>query len=164
MNTGFVLLLGLVLTAALLLSQLKTRISRKRVRARQPLTKHEQAMYFRLRATFPEHVVLAQVAFSALLTARGYSSRNRFSQKTADFVLCTRAFDVLAVIELDDSTHRRKRTSDAARDALLGEAGYAVLRFTRIPDASDLLAALATMRTPQTPQHAEVRAHTTSGR
>lgn len=107
-----------------------------------PLTKREQPMYFRLREAFPEHVVLAQVAFSALLTSRKRATRNTFDKKVADFVVCSTGFKVLAVVELDDLSHKDRTTQDAARDSLLTGAGYTVLRYKHVPDASTLRAAL----------------------
>jgi very-short-patch-repair endonuclease len=85
-------------------------------------------MYWRLRETFPDLVVLAQVAFSALITSRR-EDRNRYDRKTADFVLCDRALVVVAVIELDDASHAGREGPDKARAALLESAGYRVLRF-----------------------------------
>ena len=41
----------------------------KDIRAKRPLTQREQSMFLRLRSTFPDCVVLSQVAFSALLPA-----------------------------------------------------------------------------------------------
>lgn len=107
-------------------------------RAKALLTKNEQPMYFRLLGAFPDAVVLAQVSFSALITARTKAVRNRFDRKVADFVLCTRAFEVIAVIELDDSSHKGKEAADRARDSLLTEAGYRVLRYTRTPDIEQI--------------------------
>jgi very-short-patch-repair endonuclease len=87
-------------------------------------------------------VVLAQVAFSALLDARSRATRNTFDRKVADFVLCTKAFEVIAVIELDDSSHQKKAAADVARDELLILAGYQVLRFAKVPDVAELGAAV----------------------
>lgn len=109
---------------------------------RRLLSKNEQPMYFRLCETFPSHVVLAQVAFSALLDARSRATRNTFDRKVADFVLCTKAFEVIAVIELDDSSHQKKAAADVARDELLILAGYQVLRFAKVPDVAELGAAV----------------------
>jgi len=103
-------------------------------RRRQLLTEREQAMHNRLTQALPDLVVLAQVSFSALLTARAYATRNTFDRKTADFVVCDKAFEVLAVIELDDASHKAKAAKDDARDAMLTEAGYRVLRYPNIPD------------------------------
>jgi very-short-patch-repair endonuclease len=98
------------------------------------MTEREQAMYNRLVQALPELVVLAQVSFSALLTARSYAARNTFDRKVADFVVCDKAFRVLAVVELDDSSHRGREKEDGARDVLLVNAGYRVLRYPRVPD------------------------------
>src|SRR5262249_27946649 len=95
-------------------------------------------MYFRLVEALPDHVVLAQVAFSALLTARSTGVRNTFDRKVADFVICSKAFEILGVVELDDATHREKRDGDAKRDALLQEAGYKVVRYANVPDAAEV--------------------------
>lgn len=111
--------------------------------AKQPLTEREQAMYFRLTKTLPEHVVLAQMAFSALLTTKDKPTRATFDRKVADFVLCDKAFNVLAAIELDDASHRDRQAQDAARDALLTKAGIPVMRFKNVPDADVLLQAVA---------------------
>ncbi len=100
-------------------------------------------MYQRLTHSLPDKVVLAQVAFGALLTARGKGARNRFDRKIADFVVCDKAFQVLAIVELDDTSHRGKENKDAARDKLLQEAGYRVLRYPRIPDIDDIQADFA---------------------
>jgi len=112
------------------------------VRKRNPLTEREQAMYFRLTKTFPDTVVLAQVAMSALLDTNDRPTRSTFDRKVCDFVLCSKAFHVLAIVELDDSTHRNKEARDERRDAILGKAGYRTLRFKQVPDAADLRAAV----------------------
>jgi very-short-patch-repair endonuclease len=95
-------------------------------------------MYFQLTQAFPSGVVLAQVAFSALITSKDRATRNRFDRKVADFVICTKAFQVAAVIELDDSSHRGREVQDSKRDRLLESAGYRVLRYKTIPDIDKL--------------------------
>lgn len=112
-------------------------------RARKPLTDREQAMYFKLQSALPEHVVLAQVALSALLEAKSVATRNTFDRKIADFVVCSKAFEVLAIVELDDASHKTKRAKDAERDHLLQKAGYKTLRFQNVADAADIKAAFA---------------------
>ena len=101
-------------------------------------------MFFRLCSTFPQHVVLSQVAFSALLVSKQQATRNGYNRKVADFVLCTKSFDVLAVIELDDSSHKGREGADGDRDAWLKDVGYRVVRYPQIPDAAKLLADFAT--------------------
>ena len=103
--------------------------------AKQIATANEQGMYWRLVAAFPavDFIVLTQVSFGALLLAKGGASRYSFAQKIADFVVTNRGFKVLAIVELDDRSHRGREKQDASRDAMLAEAGYKVLRYTSIP-------------------------------
>jgi very-short-patch-repair endonuclease len=110
--------------------------------ARRPLGKQEQPMFQRLCEAFPEQVVLAQVSLSALLTASHRSTRGRFERQFANFVVCSREFDVLALIELDDASHARDAAEVAARDGMLSAAGYRVLRFKRVPSEIDLRTAV----------------------
>lgn len=102
------------------------------------MTEREQAMHNRLVQALPDLVVLAQVSFSALVTARSFAARNTFDRKVADFVVCDKAFRVMAVVELDDSSHRGREKEDGAREALLSGAGYRVLRYPRVPDVQQV--------------------------
>jgi very-short-patch-repair endonuclease len=111
-----------------------------KVRKKPVLSQREQGMYFRLSSTFPQHVVLSQVSFSALITSARWETRNQFNRKFADFVLCTKSFQVLAVIELDDSSHKGREVEDEDRDSWLTTAGYRVVRYANIPDTAELLA------------------------
>lgn len=122
----------------------------ERPRARPIMTFREQAMYNRLRDAFPQHNVLAQVAFSALLTASKTGVRNTFNQKVADFVLTTRAGEVIAVIELDDASHLLRGLQDRARDQMLQAAGYRTLRFRNVPDGDELLEAIGALAPART--------------
>ena len=136
------LVLFVLVAVGIVGAKMKGKPPKEPPKARVPLTKFEQPMYFRLRDTFPNEVVLAQVAFSALLKSKSRSTRNTFDKKVADFVVCTKAFEVLAVIELDDSSHADNKEADAARDELLKSAGYRVLRYSRTPDAATLKTAV----------------------
>lgn len=113
-------------------------------------TPREQTMYWRLIEALlqPKYIVLAQVSFGALLNARQGASRYSFSQKIADFVVTDSSFSVLAVIELDDSSHRGKEDSDLLRDIMLTEAGYRVLRYPQIPDVASLRSDLVLVPKP----------------
>ncbi len=119
-------------------------------------TANEQAMYWRLAATFPvpEYVVLTQVSFGALLSAKGGASRYSFSQKIADFVLLDKTFKVLAVIELDDTSHRGREGKDARRDAMLAMARYKILRYKTVPQPEKLVRDLAADKQQPTRPHA----------
>jgi hypothetical protein len=104
-------------------------------KARPPLTAREQAMYNRLVQTLPDLVVLPQVSFGALLTARTRAARSSFSRKIADFVVCDRSFKVVAVVAFGgDKSSKGKSQHNLDREALLVEAGYRVLRYPRVPD------------------------------
>lgn len=103
------------------------------VTRKQILTNREQQMFLILSSALPECVVLAQVAFSALVTADGWPSRNRFNRKVADFVLCSKNMNVIAVIELDDRSHIGREHHDRERDAMLKQAGYTTIRYPNIP-------------------------------
>lgn len=123
--------------------------SSEKPRRRWLLSKNEAAMYHRLVQTLPDKVIFSQVSFGALLTARSTATRNRFDRKIADFVVCDKALQVLAVIELDDSSHRGKEGKDAARDKLLQDAGYRVIRYPRIPNAEKVTADFAPAAKPE---------------
>ena len=118
--------------------------------ARPPLTREEQAFYWRLWQALPEHVVLAQVSFSQLLAVRrGTGSRgvaNRFRQLTADFVICKRDFSVVAVIEVDDTSHDspRRQVADAKKESMLRAVGIPLLRMNTasLPNESEIRAQL----------------------
>lgn len=137
--TFLILIVGLVL---FVLAVLRQRLSgtgdrgsaAERPRKKPVLSAHEQAMYNRLEQSLPDLNVLAQVSFGALLTAKTRPARNTFDRKIADFVICSKAFEVLAIVELDDSSHRGRADRDASRDALLEQAGYRVVRYAQIPD------------------------------
>jgi hypothetical protein len=115
--------------------------------ARSILSPREQALFQQLVELYPEHVVLAQVALSQLIDVRETARnrrvlRNRFSQLVADFVLCTRDFSIVAVIELDDTSHARSVRADAdARKAIaVASAGLRMVRIDSgpLPAAVDL--------------------------
>jgi hypothetical protein len=83
------------------------------------LSSVEQTLYQRLIRAFPEHVVLSQVALSQLVgVKKGPHFRavwNRYNRLVADFVICSRDFSVVAVLELDDRSHDNPARQDADR-------------------------------------------------
>ena len=111
----------------------------------------EQGMYHQLRVTFPDYVILAQVALSRVVTVRmGYPARewnNRINRMSLDFVVCRKDSSVVAAIELDDRSHLRSEAQvrDAKKDAVLRAAGIPLFRWqaSRLPDRHALLEALA---------------------
>jgi hypothetical protein len=83
------------------------------------LTPVEQQLYHRLVRAYPDHIVLAQVAFSQLVGVRKGENFtaiwNRYNRLTADFVICSKDFSIAAVLELDDRSHDNPARQDADR-------------------------------------------------
>ena len=105
-----------------------------RVVKRAFLTENEKEFLERLEEAFPEYRVMAQVCMGTLMapdvrggTSEYLSIRGRFAQKVVDFVILDEALEVMALVELDDRTHRQEK--DAARDAMTAAAGYVTLRY-----------------------------------
>ncbi len=105
-----------------------------RVRRRALLTENEVDFLTRLENAFPEYDIHCQVSMGALMepdvpggSPDFLSIRARFAQKVVDFVLVDGAREVVALIELDDRSHRQEK--DAERDAMTAKAGYITLRY-----------------------------------
>ena len=97
------------------------------------MTAHEKALFDKLVDAVPDHYVAPQVSFGALLSSKAMATRGTFMQKRADFVIFNKQGEVVAVVELDDFTHKNKADKDAKRDAMLGDAGYVIIRFPKQP-------------------------------
>ncbi len=102
---------------------------------KKPLTRVEQAFYYRLVQTLPELVVLAQVPLSSFLRVRKGSTWrewfNRISQKSVDFLICERDFSIVAAIELDDGSHDAadRVESDKTKSRALTAARVPLIRW-----------------------------------
>ena len=133
------LIIGIIASLVLIIlcaqQYLKTK---KKFYPKRIITAYECRMYVRLKEAFPQYHVLAQVAFSALITSHNLKIRNQFNRKVTDFVLLNESLQVLVIIELDDPTHLYKVEEDKFRDHILHEAGYRVLRYTEIPSVRQL--------------------------
>ena len=115
-----------------------TRSDKREYYSKPVITRFETKMFQRLKQALPDHHILAQVAFSSLITSDYMPTRNKFNRKVTDFVILNKHLDVVCIIELDDPTHIGKEEEDAKRDAMLIEAGYKVLRYTSIPTVKQL--------------------------
>ena len=101
---------------------------------RRLMTPRERDVLLLIEAAVPHCRVHAQVAMGGLVDCRkgltrkeSTSVRNRFDRKRIDFVLEERSSgDVLALVELDDRTHREAK--DRARDEITNAAGYRTIR------------------------------------
>lgn len=97
------------------------------------MTDNELEFFGRLVAALPDHYVFPQVAMTALLEAassdkkKSHSDRLRIAQQRADYVVCTKNCDLVAVIELDDKTHSSAK--DQLRDSRLEQGGIRTVRF-----------------------------------
>lgn len=144
-----ILLIGFILIViGLLLTTIKKKEaapnSKSKYFKKVLLSAPEQAMYFKLRTGLPDHIILAQVAFSQMIGAKGGSKSERSSkwgsakQSVADFVICDKAFNIIAVVELDDKTHKAEK--DEARDQILLEAGIQTIRWkaVNLPDEEEI--------------------------
>lgn len=102
-------------------------------RRRKLMTDNELEFFGRLVAALPDHYVFPQVAMTAFLEAassdkrKSHSDRLRIAQQRADYIVCTKNCDLVAVIELDDRTHSSAK--DQLRDSRLEQAGIRTLRF-----------------------------------
>ena len=137
------LTLGCVATLALLLLMRQRPKRQKKSKIYHPkkvITNFESKLFFQLKAAFPEpnYYILAQVAFTALITSNDIQVRNKFNRKVTDFVVLNKKLEVLAIIELDDPSHIGQEARDAARDAMFHDAGYRVIRYTSIPSVRQL--------------------------
>ncbi len=118
--------------------------------AKKPLSPPEQILYFRLIEALPEYIILAQVQLSRLLgVMKGHnhlSWSNRINRMSADFVVCNKDSSIVAVIELDDSTHEKpdRQTADSKKDKALEAAEIKIIRWQAksMPDISTIKSAL----------------------
>ena len=125
------------------------------------LTPVEQQLYHRLVRAYPDHIVLAQVAFSQLVGVRKGENFtaiwNRYNRLTADFVICSKDFSIAAVLELDDRSHDNPARQDADRRkaAICDAAGIPLhrLNVNPLPNETELRALL---NLPPLPQRAPV--------
>ncbi len=141
-------IIGCVVSLALLITLIFEKVKsksdakivshKKEYYSKPVITRFETKMFQRLKQAFPDHHVLAQVAFSSLITSDYMPTRNKFNRKVTDFVILNTHLDVVCIIELDDPSHVGKEDEDAKRDAMLNEAGYDVIRYTSIPTVRQL--------------------------
>lgn len=103
------------------------------------MTDNEVEFFQQLVRALPNYLVFPQVALNALITTQGwlpedsyFRLRNLFDKKIVDYVICNcKDYSVVAIIELDDQTHKNKKWKDKKRDEMLAVAGYSkVIRYS----------------------------------
>jgi hypothetical protein len=101
----------------------------------KPLSAPEQVLYFRLVEALPDHIILGQVQLSRILKVKKGSNAqawlNRINRMSADFVVCNKDASIVAVIELDDTSHNteKRQQADAKKDKALTAAGIKIHRW-----------------------------------
>ncbi|WP_435575031.1 DUF2726 domain-containing protein [Acinetobacter indicus] len=139
--TVYIILTSLIL-AGLLIMAARHAIQAKRqtdstLKRRAIFSLNEQLTYTRLKEILPTHTVLTHVSFDALLTTKLPRTRNKYRNMVADFVVLDDAYQVLAVITLDD-TLTLKRQHIQYQNELLRMAGYTVISFDQVPEYQQL--------------------------
>jgi hypothetical protein len=155
----------------------RSKATRWAVKARLPVSPVEQQLYRRLLDAFPQCIVLSQVAVSQLVIVLPGPGRqvtfNKISRLVADFVLCAADFEVMHIIELDDSSHAapHRKNADRNKSEALAAAGYSLVRFqaSKLPTVTELRAALPVpasnvVAIPARKQSASVSGKTTAAR
>ncbi len=125
--------------------------------AKKPLSVPEQVLYFRLCQALPEFVILAQVGLSRILGVKKGNNLgewlNRINRMSIDFVICAKDSSIVAVIELDDSSHERadRQRADARKDKALSSAGIRLIRWhvKSIPDAETIRSMFIKAQSPE---------------
>jgi hypothetical protein len=142
------------------------------VKARSPVSLAEQQLHHRLIDAFPHCIVLSQVAVSQLVSVLpGPSSQvafNKISRLVADFVLCAADFEVMHIIELDDSSHAapHRKNADRNKSEALAAAGYSLVRFqaSKPPTVTELQDALPVLASNVVPIPARKQSASLSGK
>ncbi len=100
--------------------------------------------FSKLLSAFPDLFIFSQVSFSRFIDAKNGNRKENFArfaevrQKVADYLICSKDFDIITAIELDDRSHQPEK--DKNRDALLTEAGIPTLRryLKDLPSKTDM--------------------------
>ncbi|MDR1934981.1 MAG: DUF2726 domain-containing protein [Candidatus Accumulibacter sp.] len=150
-----VIVIVIVIVALLILALVKRFVQggldgRWPYHAKRVLTNTEQILYYRLLKALPDCVVLAQVGLSRIIGVnrgvRFYQWFNKISQMSIDYVICSKDFNVLAAIELDDATHNKSQRikADRKKDKALMSAGIKIIRWkvNQMPDERKIREAL----------------------
>lgn len=120
------------------------------IKKKSLLGEREQVLFHRLVEAMPGHQVMAQVRLADIVGVKKCADWqawfNKVSRKSVDFVICDKAFVVLACIELDGKTHEleARKKADNTKDEALSAAGIPVVRIdaNKLPPTGDIKAML----------------------
>lgn len=129
------------------------RQQRVTLQAKDMLHRDAQALYLRLRAALPQYLIFARASLGAFVEACGDSraaiaaKQAELDQQTADFLICSSDFRVVAAVELEDVIGGR--SNQARSSALLRAADIPVLRWASVslPTIRDIQEAIAELET-----------------
>jgi hypothetical protein len=110
------------------------------------MSETEINFFIKLQMAFPGYFVFPQIGATALIDIKSrpfnrhhfFSALNWIDTARIDFTLCDPQGLIVALIELDDSSHDDKKDRDEARNYIYRSAGYRLFRFDcrRMPDAA----------------------------
>lgn len=132
--TILILLLAIALAVALISAITGGKNKEINYKQADLMTANEKEFFERLIKALPEYYVFPQISLGALLRPTVSRSSpewirhfNAISSQRADFAIYTRELQLVALIELDDKTH--KASKDRARDRRTASAGISTLRY-----------------------------------
>lgn len=111
LGLALMLLLSLVLIRRLRRTQ---PVPGSRVQVRPPMDRARRVFHRTLRQALPRHVVLAQVGYGRFLAPDGLPARRsekitaELDRTVADYLICSDALDLVAVVALDDSAGKEQ--------------------------------------------------------
>lgn len=111
-------------------------------------TKSEEQLYQRLKKALPEHQIFVQVQASRVIDVKKGNDYqkwfNRINRMSLDYVVCDATLKTVAVIELDDPSHKEKsrQEADAKKDKAMQSAGIRMIRWTKTPSIEEIRAQL----------------------
>ncbi len=109
---------------------------------KKPLSSNEQVLYWRLVGALPDYMVLAQVSLSRCLGTKDSGGLDTLTSKNLDFVICDKASDVVAVIEINTKVHNNKIVSkeDEQKYKALKKAGIDIIKWraNSLPSEADI--------------------------
>ena len=116
------------------------------IKKKSLLGEREQVLFHRLIEALPGHYVMPQVRLADIVGVKKcddwQSWFNKVSRKSVDFVICDKAFVVLACIELEGKMHEleARKKADNTKDEALNAAGIPIVRIdaNRLPPTGDI--------------------------
>lgn len=132
----FILITIIFLLIALIISYKKKTLPNGNLFEKQCiLNKTERILFQKLNVALPEFNVFVQVPFSCIVTAKTcfYKKKQKLfwkiNQKRVDFLICNENLESLLIIELDGSSHNKKKHIDQERDEFFKKCGLNTIRF-----------------------------------